>query len=86
MWWGWGWLGSLPVSTAFPLPSPCQFCYKLFSRGWVILPKYFISARFPFVSSRADTSGSDATKPVVQTLPGLDSRVAAADVSFFSEQ
>ena len=62
------------------------FCYKLFSRGWVILTKYWVSARLPLVSWRAATNGSDATKPVVQTLPDLCSCVDAADVSYVSDQ
>ena len=73
------------VSTAFRLPSPCRFCYKLFSRGWVILLKYWVSARFPLLSWRAATSGSDATKSVVQTLTRLEICVGAADVSYFRE-
>ena len=74
------------VSTSFRLPCLCRFCYKLFSRGWVISIKHLVSARFPFVSWRAAASGSDATKPVVRTFPCFDKCADATVVSYFIEQ
>ena len=36
------------VSTSFRLPCLCRFCYKLFSRGWVTLPKSWVSRAISF--------------------------------------
>ena len=74
------------IPAPFRPPSPCSFCYKLFSRGWVSLPKHWVSARFPLVSWRAVASGSDAIKPVVRTYPDFERCADATDVSYFTGQ